>query len=172
MAAGVDEKHARQKWQAAFTTNTLSADFPLHFQNLGTVTVADVLANPRRFDWEHLADPADPTYAEDPRIATFFANGGKARPHIFSYAHGGCKYVLVDEIGMKSRSVAAFKVREGFRHRQEPPTARRQRPSARDAGGATAIERAAARIRRRDTSSTGVQTMTDTAEDFKVAREQ
>ena len=107
MAAGVDEKHARQKWQAAFTTNTLSADFRLHFLNMGTVTVADVLANPRRFDWEHLADPADPTYADDPRIATFFANGGKARPHIFSYAHGGCKYVLVDEIGMKSRREAA-----------------------------------------------------------------
>ena len=75
-------------------TNTLSADFRLHFLNMGNVTVADVLANPRRFDFERLADPADPTYADDPRIAVFFANGGKARPHIFSHAHGGCKYVL------------------------------------------------------------------------------
>ena len=96
VAAGVDEKHARQKWRAAFTTNTLSADFRLHFLNMGTVTVADVLANPQRFDCEHLADPADPTYADDPRIAIFFANGGKARPHIFSHAHGGCKYVIGD----------------------------------------------------------------------------
>ena len=96
VAAGVDEKHARQKWRAAFTTNTLSADFRLHFLNMGNVTVADVLANPRRFDFERLADPADPTYADDPRIAVFFANGGKARPHIFSHAHGGRKYVLGD----------------------------------------------------------------------------
>jgi len=61
VAAGVDEQHARQKWRAAFSTNTLSADFRLHFLNMGTVTVADVLANPRRFDFERLADPADPT---------------------------------------------------------------------------------------------------------------
>ena len=96
VAVGVDEKHARQKWRAAFTTNTLSADFRLHFLNMGNVRVADVLANPRRFDFERLADPADPTYADDPRIAVFFANGGKARPHIFSHAHGGRKYVLGD----------------------------------------------------------------------------
>jgi len=95
VAAGVDEKHAREKWRAAFSTSTLSADFRLHFLNLGTVTVADVLRDPQRFDFERLADPADPTYADDPRIAIFFANGGKARPHIFSHAHGGCKYALI-----------------------------------------------------------------------------
>jgi hypothetical protein len=91
VAAGVDEKRARQKWQAAFTTSTLSADFKLRFLNLGTLTVADVLKDPQRFDFERLADPADPTYADDPRIAQFYANKGKARPHIFSHAHGGCK---------------------------------------------------------------------------------
>ena len=94
VAAGVDEKHARQKWRAAFSTSTLSADFRLHFLNLGTVAVAEVLGGPQRFDFERLADPADPTYADDPRIAIFFANDGKARPHIFSHAHGGCKYAL------------------------------------------------------------------------------
>ena len=95
VAAGADEKHAREKWRAAFSTSTLSADFRLNFLNMGTVTVADILANPQRFDFERLADPADPTYADDPRIAIFFANSGKARPHIFSHAHGGCKYALI-----------------------------------------------------------------------------
>ena len=83
MAVRIQHKHA-------------FSGLPAEVPEVGTVTVADILANPQRFDFERLADPADPTYADDPRIAIFFANGGKARPHIFSHAHGGCKYVLGD----------------------------------------------------------------------------
>ena len=62
--------------------------------------------NPQRFDFERLADPADPTYANDPRIAQFYANGGKARSHIYSHAHGGCKYILSISLEVESKKAA------------------------------------------------------------------
>jgi hypothetical protein len=88
---------ARRKWRAAAADKSLSGDFVLHFQFQGSATVGEVLANPEFFDWERLADPSEPTYAGDPRIAQFYWNGG--RPHIYSHAHGGCNYVLAAEGG-------------------------------------------------------------------------
>ncbi|MFZ1106963.1 MAG: hypothetical protein WAN43_01265 [Rhodomicrobium sp.] len=88
---------ARRKWTAAVADKSLSGDFALHFQFQGFATVDEVLSDPERFDFERLADPSEPTYANDPRIAQFYWNGG--RPHIYSHAHGGCKYVLAAEGG-------------------------------------------------------------------------
>ena len=42
------------------------------------VTVAEVLRNPRRFDRERLADPNEPDYASDPRIASSTPTKGAA----------------------------------------------------------------------------------------------
>ncbi len=94
VAAGADVKAARRKWIAAVSTGTLHGDFRLYFRDGGSVTVADVLANPRRFDKDRCADPLDPNYASDSRIAQFYANAAPRRPHIFSHAHGGSKYAL------------------------------------------------------------------------------
>ena len=93
--AGEDEKQARRKWRAAVTDRALTGNFMLYFRDRGPVTVSEVLSNPRLFDMERCADPHEPEYANDHRIAQFYANAGRARPHIFSHAHGGCKYVLV-----------------------------------------------------------------------------
>ena len=94
IATGIEEAMARRKWRAAIEDHELSGSFTLHFRDQGIVTVDEVLRNPARFDRERLADPNEPDYANDPRIAQFYANEGRGRPHIFSHAHGGCKYVL------------------------------------------------------------------------------
>ncbi len=99
VAAGEDEKQAQRKWRAAVTDHALTGNFMLYFRDRGPVTVAEVLSNPRIFDLERCADPHEPEYANDRRIAQFYANAGRARPHIFSHAHGGCKYVLVKQLG-------------------------------------------------------------------------
>jgi len=99
VAAGMPEKQARAKWRQLVTSNTLTRDFILHFRDLGAVTVADVLRDPDRYDRERLADPGEPDYANDARIAVFYANLGRARPHVFSHAHGGTRYVLAADGG-------------------------------------------------------------------------
>jgi hypothetical protein len=88
VAAGFERKLAERKWRMSLLENTLTADFRLHFRDKGTVTVADVLKDPAAYDLERLADPNDPTYANDGRIAQFYANDG-GKPRIFSHAHGG-----------------------------------------------------------------------------------
>jgi len=97
VAAGFEEAIARRKWRAALENRELTGDFRLHFRDLGVVSVSDVLRNPRRFDMERLADPNEPDYAGDNRIAQFYANEGRGRPHIFSHAHGGARYLLRSE---------------------------------------------------------------------------
>jgi len=94
VAAGFEEAMARRKWRAALEERVLEGSFELHFRDKGTVTVSEVLRDPGRFNFERLADPNEPDYASDPRIAQFYANEGQGRPHIYSHAHGGCKYVL------------------------------------------------------------------------------
>lgn len=97
VAAGFEEAMARRKWRAALEERVLEGSFELHFRDKGIVTVDEVLRNPGRFNCERLADPNEPDYAGDLRIAQFYANKGQGRPHIYSHAHGGCKYVLVGE---------------------------------------------------------------------------
>ena len=54
-----------------------------------------MLDNPEKYDRQQGCDPVEPDYRGDTRIAMFFANTGKkARPHIFSHAHGGITYKL------------------------------------------------------------------------------
>ena len=97
VAAGFEEAVARRKWRAALEDRVLEGGFVLHFRDRGAVTVSEVLRDPGRFNFERLADPNEPGYANDPRIAQFYANEGQGRPHIYSHAHGGCKYVLKSE---------------------------------------------------------------------------
>jgi hypothetical protein len=70
----------------------LLGDYVLHFVD-GDVTVNEALSDPGRYDQQRLADPEEPNYGNDRRIAIFYANNG--RPHIYSHAHGGKKYTLV-----------------------------------------------------------------------------
>ena len=95
VAAGFEEALARRKWRAALEERVLEPSFELRFRDKGTVTVAKVLESPADYDFERLADPADPGCYGDYRIAQFYANAGQnGRPQIWSWAHGGCKYAL------------------------------------------------------------------------------
>jgi hypothetical protein len=94
VAKGISEPEARRKWSAALKTQELSGAFELHFSDIGRVTVADVLRDLAKFDRRRLADPLEPNYRDDPRIAQFYANVGHGRPSIFSHCHGGVKYSL------------------------------------------------------------------------------
>lgn len=94
--AGADKKVARRRWQAAVLSKTLSGDFTLHFRDRSPTTVAEVLKNLTSYHLERCADPLDPNYGNDRRIAQVYANRSPKRPHVFSHAHGGCKYALME----------------------------------------------------------------------------
>jgi hypothetical protein len=93
VAAGMDRKQAERRWRGALLDGVLSGNYPLHFVD-GVATVAEVLAQPWVYDHKRLADPVEPGYYGDNRIAIFFSNEGKARPWVFSHAHGGRKFAL------------------------------------------------------------------------------
>ena len=73
----------------------LSSDFPLRTAEGENITVGDILATPERFDGTRFADPLEPDYRNDHRIA--FANLSAEPPYIFSHAHGGWTYRLYRE---------------------------------------------------------------------------
>ena len=66
----------------------------LHFDDLGTVSVAEVLCDPVKYDLESLADPLEPDYGGGRCKAMFFANTGDGSPTIHSYAHGSRIYQI------------------------------------------------------------------------------
>jgi hypothetical protein len=96
-AAGVPEDRITTRLASMRPGATVDVhpDWPLHFANakLGLVTAGEVLADPRRFDGEALADPVEGT---DYGVSTarFYANLPDGRPVINSMAHGGALYFL------------------------------------------------------------------------------
>lgn len=72
----------------------LTHDFEVITQKYGTVKIADLLANPSRFNNCTLADPNDPDYDGGSLTkARFYWNNG-VNPKINSQAHGGIVYRL------------------------------------------------------------------------------
>ncbi len=72
--------------------------FPLDFDRLGTVTVADVLADPAKYDRATLADPVEGVEYGRGK-AMFYGNEGT--PYIHSFAHGESRYFLHSEAPAK-----------------------------------------------------------------------
>ncbi|NOT11300.1 MAG: hypothetical protein HOP23_05630 [Methylococcaceae bacterium] len=93
VAAGVDTGAARAAVDAMVSSDCrdLYGQQPLQFTT-GTVTVADVLANPEAYDGRALADPVEGV-EYGATTAKFYWNNG-IKPYINSMAHGGCKYFL------------------------------------------------------------------------------
>lgn len=104
--------------------HTLLPSFVLHPTVGGTVTVAGILADPKKWHRAEFADPIEPDYQGDNRIA--FANTMEAsKPFIYSNAHGGIRYELVSELKtirvVKGRRIEAIDeawsvLRAGGRH--------------------------------------------------------
>lgn len=82
-----------EQFKRAVDHRILFADFVLHKPDGKTVTVGELLDDRNRWHNTRFADPLEPDYGHDPRIA--YANLRAAgRSYIWSHAHGGIKYTL------------------------------------------------------------------------------
>jgi hypothetical protein len=91
--SGVDPEVARKTMTMALEDGVLYGDFELRSSDGSTVTVRDLLADPANWHKKTFADPLEPDYHDDHRIATAYLLG-VARPTIRSFAHGGRHYRL------------------------------------------------------------------------------
>lgn len=97
--AGTDDERAQRSkalrltYEEAATGSRLMGDFVLYPEGGGTVTVDDVLRAPGKWHKTHFADPLEPDYRGDPRIATAYLSD-TSRPRIHSFAHGGQCFTL------------------------------------------------------------------------------
>jgi len=88
---GVDKDVARQQITISLESRELYSHQLLQFQEHGVVTVAEVLAAPKKFDECSLADPFEPEYHDnDTSVAKFYAD----KLVVHSFAHGRNNYYL------------------------------------------------------------------------------
>ena len=87
----------------------LTGDFPLEAPDGSTPTVGELLDNPARWHNHRFADPLEPDYGDDSRIAWANLRSGR-QPYLHSHAHGGRRFVLL-------RATAHIELRTGDRAR-------------------------------------------------------
>lgn len=90
--AGVNAQQAESTVMAAITQGVLLTDFILTTEEGAQVTVGELLADKERWNGAKFADPLEPEYHDDRRIAMAFLRQG--RPVIHSFARGGRVYHL------------------------------------------------------------------------------
>jgi hypothetical protein len=90
-----EAQHIREQARARFGRVLDSAELPgdfLIYPEWGApVTVAEILAEPERWDGRRCADPLEPGYRNDRRVGHIAT---KAEPLIYSHAHGGQRFRL------------------------------------------------------------------------------
>lgn len=86
-------KEMREIYERAVRDKRLFGDFVLHLEKHGKVSVAAILDNPDKFHGARCADPLEPDYANDRRIA-FVNLKAAGKPYLFSHAHGGQRFSL------------------------------------------------------------------------------
>jgi hypothetical protein len=82
----------RKAFERAAQDHELAGDFPIKLSSGQTKTVDEMLANPDQYDGQRCADPLEPDYGNDTRIALI--NLKATSPYIYSHAHGGIRYRL------------------------------------------------------------------------------
>jgi putative DNA primase/helicase len=92
-----DVAAVRASIRRAVEEQELSGHWPLHAQDGTIVTVAELLTDPNRWDGVHFADPMEPTYRGDNRIAWACLKPEAGEPFIYSHARGGRRYRLLEE---------------------------------------------------------------------------
>lgn len=85
---------ARQVIEEALDRDFLFAEFLLHSESGVSVSVAEILDHPERWHGTRFADPIEPDYCNDTRIAYVNLRSG-GRPFLYSHAHGGHRYLLL-----------------------------------------------------------------------------
>ena len=107
----MSEKRLRALWKRAVEHHVLTSDFVLHREDGSTITVGEILADADKWHQARFADPLEPDYRGDKRIA--YANLEPemgSDPYLYSHAHGGICYRLV-------REAADIKLKKGQRPR-------------------------------------------------------
>lgn len=89
----LDAAKLREVYHGAVEHHDLYGAFELAMADGTTVTVAHVLANTDRYHGQRLADPLEPDYGNDPRIAMLNLRTAGS-PYAYSHAHGGIRYNL------------------------------------------------------------------------------
>lgn len=87
------KKEMREVFERAVRQKRLLGDFVLHLEKFGKVTVAAILDNPDKFHGARCADPLEPDYGNDQRIALINLKAA-GKPYIWSHAHGGQRFTL------------------------------------------------------------------------------
>lgn len=90
---GCGLEDARARLAKPVGRNELPSGFPLRMNDGRMVCVGDLLSDRDRFHKSQMADPLEPDYEDDSRIAIAFLSG-QEQPTIFSHAHGGTTYLL------------------------------------------------------------------------------
>ena len=90
-----NKRHTKETLRAAVEEKSLDRDFELIHSTGRTVRVASLLDDPKKWHNERFADPLEPEYQNDRRIAWANLKGGQ-RPYLYSHAHGGNKFELKD----------------------------------------------------------------------------
>lgn len=85
--AGIDAEEARRLVREAVGHGLLFAEWLLYPEDGAPVTVGAVLDRPEKWHGRRFADPLEPTYRNDRRIAWLNLRSG-GRPYLFSWAHG------------------------------------------------------------------------------------
>lgn len=84
---GISIEEARRRVRAEVELRHLPADFVLHPKEGGTITVGEVLADPKKWNKTNFADPIEPDYRDDNRIAWLNMDNPN-NVFLFSHAHG------------------------------------------------------------------------------------
>ncbi len=92
-AAATLRESIRAQFERAVVDRRLFGDFELIHSSGRKVTVGEILDDPRRWHNERFADPLEPGYGRDSRIAWANLRSG-GRPYIHSHAHGGQRFTL------------------------------------------------------------------------------
>lgn len=101
---GIDPDVASAAIASALETSLLHAAFVLTTEAGEKVCVGDLLANPAKWHGTNFADPLEPDYHDDHRIARAFLTGTRT-PHIHSFAHGPHTYYLAPTVPTIQRVV-------------------------------------------------------------------
>lgn len=91
--SGITLDKAKQTLRKALSGAPLPVDFVLYPQKGDPVTVGELIANPAKWNGKYFADPSEPEYRNDNRIArALLGANDKSKWCIHSFAHGEVRY--------------------------------------------------------------------------------
>lgn len=123
VAQGIPEAEANKTISEAIHGQVLGPHFFLTTEEGHQVTVKTLLDDRKLWHGQRFADPLEPDYHNDHRIARAFLLG-PGRPNIYSFAHGGVRYELTDRnvtihLTPGERDTYMRKIVEVLQHRGE-----------------------------------------------------